>query len=271
MKKRLAGLVFALVAGFVLGWLIKPQKEGNPNHEEQTLNSSIEKKHDALNREAGFPENEVSNYIQKIEDLEKRLNELIPLQDNLEMQHRNNMLGIRRSHEAELKKIDSIVFLEPQQVESLKQVFQLSEEHSYIRSKKAMALITEEEADKLLADLPPFQHFLRALPDILNENQMVLYQEAQYLEQRKNQKSRATTTVERLTKNINIDGNQENQLIEQYLDIHLGPSSEYAKYIAPEFEDLQVADVVKAEISLASKVLTESQLIAYIENHLKRY
>ncbi len=271
MKKRHAGLVFVLITGIALGWVLKPGNEGNANQEGQALNSSVEKRRETRDGESDFNENEVSNYIQKIEELEARLGRLEPLRDQLEKQHDANTRGLRKHHEEELERLDSIVFLTPQQIESLKQVFYVREQVQSIQSRKVLALITEEEAKELLTALPSLQHPRNIFAEILDKDQMVLLQEAEYREQRENKKRGAAITVERLTKNIVLDRNQKNQLIEQYLDVHAGPSSEYSKYIAPEFEDLQVADVVKAEISLASKVLTEEQLITYIENHLNRY
>lgn len=270
MKKGLTGIIFALVAGFALGWLIKPQKEEHSSRDGQTLDSSIEDEHRALNGEVASSEIEVSNYIQKIEELEAQIGKLEPLRDYLEKQHQDQMRMTRKSHEEGINKIDSIVFLEPHQIASLRQIFQLREDILLIRRKKAIALLTEKEADDLLAALPSLQPTRKVLSEILSKDQMVLYQEAEYQEQRENRRRSAVTSVGRLTNSIDISRVQERQLIEQYLDVHVDPAGG-AKYIAPEFSDLQVADTIKAEISLASKVLTEEQLIAYIENHLNRY
>ncbi len=140
-----------------------------------------------------------------------------------------------------------------------------------ISSKRRLGLLTEEEASDQLDAFPSAQFSRDGLLEVLSEDQRILLEEAEYQERREQNRKGAELAVERLTANIEINPDQELQLIEQHVDIRSGPTSDIAKYISSEFEDLQVADIVKAEISLASKVLSEEQLIQYVENHLKRY
>lgn len=272
MNRVFAGLVFALITGFFLGWLLKPeQNEGKKLETKSSQASSIEKINNPPTGEAIYSENQASSSLREISKLSARLEKLEPMRKHHETKHQEHMNLVRKQADELLSKLDNIVFFNPRQVELVKLKLHDLEMIQGIKSKKDLGLLSEKEANELLANLPPLQDTKNWFLELLDDDQIVLFEESEYLERRKLNAKRAKLAVERLTQNIDINRNQELQLIESHTDLHSRHSSDIPKYIAHEFEDLQVGDIVKAEISLASEVLTESQLIKYIENQLKRY